>query len=99
VEGQVIRRTCWRAALATLVVAGACGGSPHPKAVVHARTESFRVLYRVVHSEVVGNPTVAWEVLTVKRPFVASDLTYTKRPDLDALGEPQTGTLADAEHL
>jgi hypothetical protein len=57
------------------------------------------VLYRVLHTEGEGRPTVAWEVLTVKRPFLASDLNYKTKPDLAALGAPDTGSLTDVDHL
>jgi hypothetical protein len=95
VEGQVIRR----AALAALLLAGACTTSHPHKVVVGARAPSFRVLYRVLHTEAENHPTVAWELLTVQRPFLASDLNFKTKPNLDALGAPDSGSLTDVDHL
>jgi hypothetical protein len=83
-----------------VALTGACNSeSPRKRIVVGARTENFRVLYRVVHTETKDAPSVAWEVLTVKRPFHSSDLTYKQRPDLSALGDPDSGTITDIDHL
>jgi hypothetical protein len=35
----------------------------------------------------------------VRRPFVASELTFDDRPDLNAPGTPRGGTVADIDHL
>jgi hypothetical protein len=94
VEGQVVRR----AALAALVLLAACGGASHPKVLAGARTPSFRVLYRVVHSEG-GKPTIESQVVTEQRPFFASDFSYPTKPDLAAPGAPRGGTMTDVDHL
>lgn len=82
---------------ALVVMTGACGND-RTKVVIGARTPSFRVLYRVTHSEA-GPATTAWEVATMRRPFLSSDLSFKKRPHLAALGAPDTGSITDADHL
>ena len=57
------------------------------------------MLYRVTHSEVAARPYTTWELVTVRRPFLASDLTFKQNPDLDALAVPQNGTITDVDHL
>lgn len=97
-EGQVARRVA-AAALAALVLAGACNKSSPAHLVASQRTASFRVLYRVVHSAAGEAGTPTWEVLTVGRPFRSSDLTYERRPNLHALGRPDSGNVTDVDHL
>jgi hypothetical protein len=91
------RRTLLAAALALTLAA--CGSHDEPKVVVGARAENFRVLYRVVRGTAASARDVSWEVLSVKRPFLASDLTFGSRPNLHSLGEPVSGTLTDIDHL
>ncbi|HVT76644.1 MAG TPA: hypothetical protein VHD87_06405 [Acidimicrobiales bacterium] len=56
-------------------------------------------MYRVERSENAAQPSTVWELLSVKRPFVASDLTFKTRPNLKRLGTPLSGTLTDVDHL
>ncbi len=45
-----------------------------------ARPFAYQILYRTSASPTGSNPTAGWELLTVQRPFVASDLDYSARP-------------------
>ncbi|MHB1444779.1 MAG: hypothetical protein ACYCTI_12975 [Acidimicrobiales bacterium] len=45
-----------------------------------ARPLSYQILYRTASSPTGSKPAVGWELLTVQRPFVASDLDYAARP-------------------
>ncbi|MBA2607380.1 MAG: hypothetical protein H0U92_00390 [Actinobacteria bacterium] len=91
------------AALSVSLALSACSqGGRALRAPVGVRATSFRVLYRVERTPTPDQRSVVWEVLTVHRPFLASDLTFDRRPrDLNAtdLGPPTSGYLSDVDHL
>lgn len=62
-----------------------------------ARPMSYQVLYRTATSATPGSTTRAWELLTVQRPFDASDLTYSRRPSPGA--RPEGGAAFTRDRL
>jgi hypothetical protein len=91
--------------VAVALFLGACAAD-HAAApvsvLVSVKATQYRVLYKVERTAAPGEHGVAWEVLTVVRPFLASDLTFDQRPtDLMSAEQatPVSGTVSDIDHL
>ncbi|HUZ43134.1 MAG TPA: hypothetical protein VMU63_01925 [Acidimicrobiales bacterium] len=62
-----------------------------------ARPIAYQILYRTASSPTGSKPKAGWELLTVQRPFVASDLDYSVRPAPGS--EPEGGSAFTRDRL
>lgn len=96
-RGLIVVTVVAIAVAATVVVLVTRGGDTASAKTILARPAAYQITYRV-DSSATGSTVTTWEVLTVHRPYAASDVVYGTDPGA-GVAVPKSASLFDEDGL